>query len=40
MQPGSLEALDGWIDRQKDSLSRPEAIRQLVERALGKAKRK
>jgi hypothetical protein len=33
--PESLARIDSWIDRQgKPSLSRPEAIRRLTERAL------
>jgi hypothetical protein len=32
--PLTLAAIDGWIIRQKVELSRPEAIRRLVELAL------
>jgi hypothetical protein len=32
LEPAQFEALDGWIEKQKDpDLSRPEAIRRLVE---------
>ena len=34
MQPSALEAVDSWISQQADELSRPEAIRRLVEQAL------
>jgi hypothetical protein len=34
MPPADLAALDGWITRQSDALTRPEAIRRLVEQAL------
>ena len=34
MQPAALEAVDSWISKQADELSRPEAIRRLVEQAL------
>jgi hypothetical protein len=34
LQPGILEALDVWIDKQRHPRSRPEAIRQILERAL------
>ena len=37
--PLTLAAIDGWIVRQKVSLSRPEAIRRLVEIALEGAKK-
>jgi hypothetical protein len=33
--PDDLKRLDAWIARQVDKPSRPEAIRQLVEQALG-----
>jgi hypothetical protein len=33
--PGDLKRLDAWIARQIDKPSRPEAIRRLVEQALG-----
>jgi len=32
--PDELNALDAWIERQKDEISRPEAVRRLVERAI------
>jgi hypothetical protein len=39
MQPAPLAVLDGWIKKQNDDgLSRPEAIRRLVELGL-KAKK-
>ena len=31
LQPAQLAALDAWIGRQDAQLSRPEAIRRLVE---------
>lgn len=31
LEPDQLEALDKWAAKQSDALSRPEAIRQLVE---------
>jgi hypothetical protein len=34
IQPNALKELDGWIRRQRDEPSRPEAIRRLVDRAL------
>jgi hypothetical protein len=34
LQPAQLAALDAWIARQDARLSRPEAIRRLVEQAL------
>lgn len=37
--PEPLAALDAWIAKKRDPLSRPEAIRRLVERGL-KAKGK
>ena len=39
LQPAHLKALDTWIDKQKESYTRPEAIRRLVELGL-KAKAK
>jgi hypothetical protein len=39
MQPAPLADLDSWIKRQKEpDLSRPEAIRRLVEIGLKKGK--
>jgi hypothetical protein len=32
--PDELQALDDWIMRQGDELSRPEAIRRLVQRQI------
>jgi hypothetical protein len=34
IRPSALKALDGWITRQGDEPSRPEAIRRLVDQAL------
>lgn len=34
MQPDQLAALDAWIAKQREPVSRPEAIRQLLARAL------
>jgi hypothetical protein len=34
LQPGLLTNLDAWIARQGEQLSRPEAMRRLLERAL------
>jgi hypothetical protein len=34
LQPAQLAALDAWIARQNAQLSRPEAIRRLLEQAL------
>ncbi|MFZ3178721.1 MAG: hypothetical protein WA156_00580 [Methylocystis silviterrae] len=33
--PQQLKALDGWRDKQDDAPTRPEAIRRLIEKALG-----
>ena len=33
-QQPTLNAIDAWISQQADELSRPEAIRRLVEQAL------
>jgi hypothetical protein len=38
LEPAQFEALDGWIKRNAPDLSRPEAIRRLVELGL-KAKK-
>jgi hypothetical protein len=35
LQPPALDALDAWISRQSDEPSRPEAIRRLLDHALG-----
>ena len=35
LQPDQLASLDGWIARQSDELSRPEAVRKLLAVALG-----
>jgi uncharacterized protein YidB (DUF937 family) len=37
-QGGLLEQLDAWIAKQDDAPSRPEAIRRLLAKALGKVK--
>ena len=34
LQEPQLKALEAWIDRQPKPLSRPEAIRQLIGKAL------
>jgi len=40
LQPAALASLDAWIDRQPDPKpSRPEAIRQLVNLAMAKARK-
>jgi hypothetical protein len=40
LQPKALGALDAWIGSQHDELSRPEAIRRLIEKGLaGSSKR-
>jgi len=36
LQPDLLAALDNWASAQKDGLGRPEAIRRLLEVALGR----
>jgi hypothetical protein len=36
--PAELEPIDNWISKQKEPISRPEAIRRLVELGL-KAKK-
>ena len=36
--PAELEPLDAWIGKQKTLVSRPEAIRRLVELALARSK--
>jgi len=35
LQPDQLAALDAWRAEQDPGLSRPEAIRRLIERAIG-----
>ena len=37
--PRELAAIDGWIEKQKETLSRPVAIRRLVAIALEAAKK-
>jgi hypothetical protein len=39
LQPTLLAKLDAWISTHKISVTRPEAIRQLIEVALAKAKK-
>ena len=39
LQPAQLAALDAWMGRQDAQLSRPEAIRRLLEQALAVAQR-
>jgi hypothetical protein len=39
LPPNELAAIDGWIARQKEEMSRPVAIRALVKMALGKARK-
>jgi hypothetical protein len=39
IQPDQMAALDAWIGKQDDALSRPEAIRRLIDRALASPKR-
>jgi len=34
LEPVSFESLDAWIEKQKHPLTRPEAIRRLVELGL------
>jgi len=34
LQPNQLAALDAWIAAQPEPVSRPEAVRRLVERGL------
>jgi hypothetical protein len=36
--PDELSAFDAWIARQKEEISRPEAVRRLVAKALGGAR--
>ena len=38
MPPGQLKALDDWIKKQREHRSRPEAIREILERALKRPK--
>jgi hypothetical protein len=40
MPPAELAALDGWIAQQDGPLTRPEAIRRLVGKAIGSAVRR
>ena len=37
MQPPQMASLDAWIVHQQEALTRPEAIRRLVEQALASA---
>jgi len=34
LEPEQLQRLDGWIECQAEQLSRPEAIRKLLQKAL------
>jgi hypothetical protein len=34
LEPQQLASVDSWIAHQPDSLSRPEAVRQLVDKGL------
>ena len=36
LQPDQLAALDGWIEEQPESPTRPEAVRQLVTKGLSR----
>jgi hypothetical protein len=36
LHPPQLDQLDAWIAKQDDAPSRPEAIRRLLAKALGK----
>jgi hypothetical protein len=38
LQPNDLAAVDQWAEKQKEPHTRPEAIRALVRKGLGKAK--
>jgi hypothetical protein len=40
LQPTLLAKLDAWISTHKISVTRPEAIRRLIEVALAKAKKR
>ena len=40
LQPEALAELDAWIAKQKEPLTRPQAIRQLVAKALYKPRPK
>lgn len=35
LQPDQLAALDAWIAKQPDKPSRPEAVRQLIQKGMG-----
>jgi hypothetical protein len=39
LQPQQLRTLDGWSGAQEDKPSRPEAIRRMIEMALGASPR-
>jgi hypothetical protein len=39
LPPDELVAVDGWLSKQKEPLSRPEAIRRLIRIALKKGGR-
>ena len=34
LQPAQLDSLDAWIAHQPDSLTRPEAVRRLLDKVL------
>jgi hypothetical protein len=40
LPPDDLAALDAWIDRRKETLTRPEAIRQIIARVCKSDKQK
>jgi hypothetical protein len=40
LQSDHLGALDAWISEQNEPFTRPEAIRRLVEQALGSSSKK
>ena len=40
IRPSQLESLDRWRKRQEEGLGRPEAIRKLIELALGGGKKR
>jgi len=35
--PDELDVLDAWMSKQKEEMSRPEAVRRIVKDALGAA---
>ena len=40
LPPDELDAIDSWISMQKETLSRPEAIRRLIKVALAREERR